>query len=96
MALGQLDESKPKEMFSVLPVVNCKAKEIPADGAKEDKSLYKCPIYKTIDRGTTFVTFGQLKTPTKFPPRKWILAGVGMVMDVEGVSDEVKKAADKK
>lgn len=37
----------------------------------------------------------QLKT--RFPPRKWILAGVAILMDVEGVSDEVKKGgADKK
>lgn len=42
-------------MFSVLPVVNCKAKEVPADSSKEDKSIYKCPIYKTVDRGMTFV-----------------------------------------
>jgi dynein heavy chain len=77
-------------MFSVLPTVNCKAKEVPADPNKEDKSIYKCPVYKTIDRGTTFVTFGQLKTPTKFPPRKWILAGVGMILDVEGQSEVLK------
>lgn len=36
---GTLDESKPKEMFSVLPVVLCKALLQPAEG-KEDKSLY--------------------------------------------------------
>jgi hypothetical protein len=29
-------------------------------------------------------------------PRKWILAGVAIIMDVEGVSDEAKKADAKK
>jgi len=44
-------------MYSILPVVNCKAKEIPPEGKGEDKNLYICPVYKTIDRGNTFVTF---------------------------------------
>lgn len=83
-------------MFSTLPVINCKAKEIPPESKGEDKSLYQCPIYKTIDRGGTFVCFSQLKTPAKFPARKWILAGAGLILDVEGVSDEVKKDAGKK
>jgi len=37
-------------MFSVLPVVNCKARDLPPEG-KEDKSIYQCPVYKTEDRG---------------------------------------------
>lgn len=41
-------------MFSVLPVVYCKAVPIPVEG-KEDKSLYQCPCYKTEDRGNTYV-----------------------------------------
>jgi len=41
-------------MFSVLPVVNCKAVAIPPEG-KEDKNFYMCPSYKTEDRGMTFV-----------------------------------------
>jgi dynein heavy chain len=53
-ALGQVEEARPKEMFSVLPVVYCRALPIPQEG-KEDKSLYQCPCYKTEDRGNTYV-----------------------------------------
>ena len=86
--IGQLDESKPKEMFFVMPVVYCKAQPIPKEG-KEDKSTYLCPCYKTEDRGNTYVFTAQLKT--RHIPRKWILAGVAMLMDVEGVPEEFKK-----
>jgi dynein heavy chain len=44
-------------MFSLMPVVYCKAAPIPADG-KEDKSVYQCPSYKTEDRGNTYVFTG--------------------------------------
>jgi dynein heavy chain len=36
----------------VVPVVNCKA-VIVTD--KEDKTVYYCPVYKTIDRMMTYV-----------------------------------------
>jgi dynein heavy chain len=39
----------------------------------------------TTSRGATFVFHAQLKT--KHPPSKWILAGVAMILDVEGISD---------
>jgi len=54
MALGVLDESRPKEMFNLMPVVYCKALLIPGEG-KEDKTLYMCPVFKTEDRGPTYV-----------------------------------------
>jgi len=81
--LTQLEESFPKKPFSVMPVVNCRA--VPLD-SKEDKNSYKCPVYKTTNRGNTYVFTAQLKT-TKHPPAKWILAGVALILDVEGVSD---------
>lgn len=90
--LGQLEESKPKEMFFVLPVVYCKSQPIPPEG-KEDKNLYMCPTYKTEDRGNTYVFTAQLRT--RYPPRKWVLAGVAIIMDVEGVSDESTKKEKK-
>jgi dynein heavy chain len=52
-----MEESRPKEMFSVLPVVYCKALIIPAEG-KEDKSIYQCPCYRTEDRGNTYIFCG--------------------------------------
>lgn len=65
-------------------MVNCRAAIIPPED-KEDKNIYKCPIYKTETRGATLVGDAQLKT--KAPPQKWILAGVAIILDVEGVSD---------
>lgn len=52
--IGQLEESRPKEMYSVIPVTYCRAELINADG-KVDKTIYECPVYKTEDRGATYV-----------------------------------------
>lgn len=93
LAGGNLEESKPKEMFSMMPVVNCKAAPLPVEG-KEDPRFYQCPVYVTEDRGKTFVFTAQLKT--KVNSRKWILAGVAIILDVESVAEEVKKAAPAK
>lgn len=83
-AVGQLEESAPKKAYSVVPVVNCRAVPLVPDG-KEDKGVYQCPVYKTEARGATYVFAAQLKT--KHPPQKWVLAGVALILDVEGVSD---------
>ena len=53
--------------------------------AKLDQNTYYCPVYKTELRGADYVFTAQLKT--KLPPAKWILAGVALILDVEGVSD---------
>jgi len=84
-AVGVLEESYPKRPYSVCPVVTCKALLIPEGANKEDKTTYQCPVYKTDQRASTFVFFAQLKT--KAPPHKWVLAGVSIILDVEGVSD---------
>jgi dynein heavy chain len=57
---------------------------MPSDG-KEEKGVYQCPVYKTENRGATYVCTAQLKT--KVSHQKWILAGVAIILDVEGVSD---------
>lgn len=82
--IGQLDESFPKKQYSIVPVVHCKAQKIPPPG-KEEKGIYQCPVYKTNMRGNTYVFTAQLKT--KLPPQKWVLAGVSIILDVEGVAD---------
>lgn len=83
-AVGQLDESFPKKPFSVMPVVNCRAALLATD-TKKDLGLYQCPCYKTEGRGATYVFTAQMKT--KLPPAKWVIAGVAIILDVEGVSD---------
>lgn len=82
--VGQLEESAPKVQFSVVPVINVKAQSIDKVG-KDDKAIYKCPTYMTIARGNTYVFEAQLRT--KQPAQRWILAGVAMILDVEGVAD---------
>jgi len=67
-----------------MPCVNVRSVPLQADG-KEDKSVYPCPVYMTVARGATYVFTAQLKT--KLPPDKWVLAGVALIMDIEGVSD---------
>lgn len=88
--IGQIDDARPKEMFSVMPVCFCRAIQVPPID-REDKTIYNCPVYRTEDRGNTFIFTAQLKTSMKNPARKWILGGVAMILDVEGVSDEAKK-----
>jgi len=80
-----LDESLPKIQFSIVPVVGAKA--LLMGGAREEKNIYQCPVYKTEDRMNTFVFTAQMKT-AKHPPAKWILAGVALIMDIEGMSDQ--------
>ena len=70
--------SKPKEMHNEMPVVLCNAR--PKDTSGAPKKEYICPMYKTVQRGPTFVCCAQLRT--KSPPGRWILAGVALVMDV--------------
>jgi dynein heavy chain len=74
---ASVSSSMPKEMFFTMPVLLAKA--IPADKA-EFKDTYMCPVYKTQVRGYTFVFRANLKTRSHH--HTWILAGVGMLMDV--------------
>ncbi len=77
-------------MYSIMPVCLCRAVFISKKGRK-DQNLYRCPVYRTQDRGDTYIFTAQLKTSSKNPPRKWILGGVAIILDVEGISDEVKE-----
>ena len=67
-----------------MPVVNCRAALLSTD-TKKDAGLYMCPCYKTEGRGATYVFTAQMKT--KMPAAKWVIAGVAIILDVEGVSD---------
>jgi dynein heavy chain len=89
MSAGCMDEARPKEMYSHMPVCLCRAIKAP-DVIKETAGTYICPVYRTEMRGGTYICEAQLKTPAKYEPRKWILAGVAIILDVEGESDEVK------
>jgi dynein heavy chain len=71
-----VEKSKPKEMFCPMPVILVRG--VKAD--KADSAAYQCPCYKTEQRGPTYVFCAQLKT--KSPPARWVLAGVGLILDV--------------
>merc|ERR1712141_309814 len=56
---GSVAESRLKELTPTMPVVHIKA--IPVD-RRETKNIYECPVYKTRDRGPTYVWTFNLKT----------------------------------
>ena len=85
---GQLEDSKPKEMFYLMPVIFCKAQLTNGEG-KEEKGFYYCPCYVTEDRGKNYIFTAQLRTRSH--PRKWVLGGVALLLDVESVNDESRK-----
>jgi len=73
---GTLDESKPKEMFCRMPVINCKA----GPATDNEKGVYICPTYCTPGRRPYFVFAAQLRT--KHPAAKWVLGGVALILDI--------------
>lgn len=75
-----VDRAKPKEMSFPMPVINCKAVNV---DQSERLGIYECPVYKTEQRGPTFVFNAQLKTQA--PQAQWIMAGVAMIMDISSV-----------
>ncbi|XP_006863495.1 PREDICTED: dynein heavy chain 9, axonemal [Chrysochloris asiatica] len=74
---GIITEAKLKDLTPPMPVIFIKA--IPSD--KQDcRSVYPCPLYKTCQRGPTYVWTFSLKT--KEPPSKWVLAGVALLLQI--------------
>jgi len=74
---GMLEESKPREMYFEMPVVYCKSNFA---ASRPSTGIYSCPVYKTRQRGPTYVFSAQLKTKSK--TAKWVLGGVALVMDI--------------
>merc|ERR1712232_865528 len=74
-SMGCLEDSKPKEMYTQLPVINCKAGLM---NEKGDKNSYICPAYCVPTRRPYFVFPAQLRT--KQPADKWCLAGVAIIL----------------
>ncbi|KAI8492612.1 Dynein heavy chain 9, axonemal [Branchiostoma belcheri] len=74
---GLIADSRLKELTPNMPVIFIKA--IPVD-RQDTKNVYECPVYKTRQRGPTFVWTFNLKTKEK--PAKWVLAGVALLLAV--------------
>ncbi|NXO51687.1 DYH9 protein, partial [Aramus guarauna] len=74
---GIITDARLKELTPAMPVIFIKA--IPAD--KQDiRSMYPCPVYKTRQRGPTYVWTFNLKT--RESPSKWVLAGVALLLQI--------------
>jgi dynein heavy chain len=77
LAHGCIEDSRIKELYICMPVLLMRA--VPT--AKADlKDLYSCPVYKTQQRGHGYVCTCWLRTHQ--PTRKWVIAGVAMLLDV--------------
>jgi len=74
-------------MYPSLPVVLIKASQ---QDKLDARDIYACPVYKTQQRGPTYVFAAGLKT--KAPPAKWVMAGVSMLLDVAAVRVNPAKA----
>ena len=74
---GMINEARLKELAPAMPVMFIKA--IPVD-RQDMRNVYECPVYKTKQRGPTFVWTFNLKTKEK--PNKWVLGGVALLLQV--------------
>lgn len=74
---GAIQESILKELTPTMPVIFIRA--IPVD-KQEKKNIYECPVYKTRQRGPTYVWTFNLKTKEK--PAKWVIAGTCLLLSI--------------
>ncbi|XP_050775156.1 dynein axonemal heavy chain 9 isoform X6 [Gopherus flavomarginatus] len=77
MQTGMMTDARLKDLTPAMPVIFIKA--IPAD-KQDTRSVYPCPVYKTRQRGPTYVWTFNLKT--KDNPSKWVLAGVALLLQI--------------
>ena len=70
-------ESKMKELHSFMPVMFIKAL---TQDKNESRNLYECPVYKTRERGPTYIWTFNLRTKEK--TSKWILAGAALLLQI--------------
>uniref|UniRef100_A0A4W5QZC0 Dynein, axonemal, heavy chain 9 n=1 Tax=Hucho hucho TaxID=62062 RepID=A0A4W5QZC0_9TELE len=74
---GMMVDARLKELTPTMPVIFIRA--IPMD-KQEVRNVYQCPVYKTRQRGPTYVWTFNLKT--KENPSKWTLAGVALLLQI--------------
>ena len=75
--LGTIADSLLKDLHPLMPIMYIRA--ITQD-KQETRNLYECPVYKTRQRGPTYIWTFNLKTKDK--PSKWILAGVALLLQI--------------
>ncbi|XP_042345657.1 dynein axonemal heavy chain 11 [Plectropomus leopardus] len=74
---GLISEAVLRDLTPAMPVLYVRA--VPAE-EQELKNTYECPVYRTKQRGPTYVW--TLRLRTKQPPAKWIVAGVALLLSV--------------
>jgi dynein heavy chain len=81
--MKELDESRPKELFTEMPIVWLKPVQ---NRKKSSAGYYDCPVYKTLQRAGTLSTTGHstnfvlsIELPTSAPKSHWIKRGVALI-----------------
>ncbi|XP_051927996.1 dynein heavy chain 9, axonemal [Hippocampus zosterae] len=74
---GLIVDARLKELTPTMPVIFIRA--IPVD-KQDNRNVYQCPVYKTRQRGPTYVWTFNLKTKEK--SSKWTLAGVALLLQI--------------
>jgi len=76
LATGTVEKSKPRQMETLMPVINVKSVLLEK---LDEKGIFSAPVYKTQQRGPTYVFSAQIKT--KSPAARWVMAGCCCVFD---------------
>ncbi|XP_075778341.1 dynein axonemal heavy chain 11 isoform X3 [Pelodiscus sinensis] len=74
---GVIAEARLMDLTPAMPVIFVRA--IPME-RQDTKNIYECPVYKTKNRGPTYVWTFNLKSKEK--SAKWVLAGVALLLAV--------------
>ncbi|XP_054832302.1 dynein axonemal heavy chain 9-like [Eublepharis macularius] len=74
---GLIADARLKDLTPSMPIIFIRA--IPVD-KQDNRNMYPCPVYKTRQRGPTYVWTFNLKTKEK--PSKWVLAGVALLLQI--------------
>jgi len=82
---GHLEESRPKELFTALPVLYVTGRDSRSEGIDrksrfEEQGPYECPVYKYKSRNDMyFIFFANLKCTMQKNPNYWTMRGVALV-----------------
>lgn len=74
---GYISDSKMKELHPVMPVANVLSVHVEQ---MDWTSMYKCPVFTTSERGSTFVMQVNVRMDPDDDEKRWILAGAALLM----------------
>lgn len=70
-------DARLKELTPAMPVIFIRA--VPVD-KQEQRNVYQCPVYRSRQRGPTYVWTFSLRTRDR--ASRWTLAGVALLLQV--------------